>query len=403
MSSLTERISIALYESGFSNIGIKKNGDTLWVEATNNKYYYNMRAIGVALQAINQIVRDNAGRKLSSLHFILTENMIPVLDFVTTFEDMHAFYAEDLNVYEFLYLSKISTDIAKPLDVGKKYRHYFDYVLKPDFKLFLNDPSGFLTYRAGISGDLLFMPWAGGTFAAGLLGYPLNTVSSSNAPSSTPVRTDLVAYQQQKVELGLLLFNQIRKFKQGIYGRVAAGYLEEQYAGVDWEVARPFFDGRIMLGLSGSIVKKRQPDTVFKLKEDDWKDQYVTGFLNLRLNIPEAEIYIDLKTGQFLAGDRGTSIAISKNFNGVILSAWYSITDTSVFKDDYNIGYHDKGLAIGIPLRMFSGWDSRTVFRTSISPWTRDVAQDVGHFDGLFNLIGRNVKVYTDKDKMMIQ
>ena len=400
---LEERITRALYESGFSNIGVKKNGDALWIEAANSKYYYNMKAVGVALRAINQILQKSANQQFSRVYLILTDNGIPVLEFASAVDDMRAFYAEEFNGNEFLYLSEINTDASKTLSVRKNHWRYFDYVLKPDFKLFLNDPSGFLTYRLGVSGDILFTPWGGGTFVAELLGYPINTVSSSNVPSSTPVRTDIVAYHQQKVELGLLLFSQIDKFKYGTYGRIAAGYLDEEYAGVDWEVAKPLFDGRFMMGLSGSIVKKRAPDTILNLKKDDWKDQYVTGFFNLRLNIPEVEVNIDVKSGQFLAGDRGTSITVSKNFNGIILSAWYSFTDTSIFRDSYNTGYHDKGIAISIPLRMFSGKDSKTVYKTAISPWTRDVAQDIGHFNGLFDFIGRNVKVYTDKDKELIR
>jgi len=201
----------------------------------------------------------------------------------------------------------------------------------------------------------------------------------------------------------MLLVNQMRKFGHEIYGRVAAGYLEQEYAGLDAEVAMPLAGGRIFAGLSGSVVKKRDPDVVFELKENDWKDHYVTGFFNLRLNIPEIEVYVDLKNGQFLAGDRGTVITVSKDFNGVVLSAWYSITDTSVFTDSYNKGYHDTGITVTIPIRMFIGKDSKTAYDFGISPWTRDVAQDIDHFDKLFDFIGRNTNVYIDKDKRMIQ
>jgi hypothetical protein len=400
---LRERIVLALYESGFSNIGVKVGSNALWIEAANNKYYYNMKAVGVALRAINQIITVNTGQGFEKIHLLITDNSIPVFEFVTTVADMRAFYAEELSAKEFGYLAEMNMDNAESLQVEKSKWRYVDYTFRPDFKTFLNDPSGFLKFRVGVSADALFTPWKGGTLVAGLLGYPINTVSSSNAPSSTPVRTDIVAYQQQDVELGHLLFSQIQKFKNGVYGRIAAGYLEEEYAGIDWEAAQPLFNGRFLAGLSGSIVKKREPESLFGLKRNDWKDQYITGFINLRLNIPEMEINIDLKNGQFLAGDRGTVITISRNFNGVILSAWYSITDTSVFNDSYNVGYHDKGIALSIPLRMLSGWDSRTVYKFAVSPWTRDVAQDIGHFNNLFDFIGRNVKVYTDKDNEMIQ
>lgn len=402
-SPLENRIIQALYESGFVNIAVRKYGEELQIEAGNNRYYYNLKAIGVALAAVNQILVKSPGTDVLRLRLTLMENGIPVLAFATSVADLRAFHDEELKANEFLFLSEVKTEGLTALDIKKEHQRYLDYALKPDFKLFLNDPSGFLTLRLGVSAEVLLNPWKGGTIAAGLLGYPINTVSSSNEPSSTPVRTDLVLYQQQKLEMGSLLFNQIHKFPHNIYGRAAFGYLEEQYAGVDWEVVKPVYDGRFFVGLAGSVVKKREPNDIFGLKKNDWKDQYVTGFFNVRLNIPEVEINIDLKNGQFLAGDRGTVITVSRNFNGIVLSAWYSITDTSVFKDQVNIGYHDKGIAISIPLRAFLGRDSRTSYRTSISPWTRDVAQDIVHFSNLFDFIGRNVKVYTDKDKELLQ
>jgi hypothetical protein len=150
-------------------------------------------------------------------------------------------------------------------------------------------------------------------------------------------------------------------------------------------------------------VKKREPDEPFKLKENDWKDHYTTAFLNTRLNIPELELAIDLKTGQFLAGDRGTRITVSKFFNGVILSAWYSFTDTSIFNDPYNRDYHDKGVMVSIPIRLFRGKDSKTSYNMSISPWTRDVAQDIDHYQSVFDFIGRDTKIYLEKDRKMMQ
>jgi hypothetical protein len=49
------------------------------------------------------------------------------------------------------------------------------------------------------------------------------------------------------------------------------------------------------------------------------------------------------------------------------------------------------------------GRDTKTTYKFGLSPWTRDVAQDINHFDDLFDFIGRNNKVYTEKDKKLIQ
>jgi hypothetical protein len=70
-----------------------------------------------------------------------------------------------------------------------------------------------------------------------------------------------------------------------------------------------------------------------------------------------------------------------------------------VFTDPYNSGYHDKGISVEIPLRLFIGRDSKTTFRYSLLPWTRDVAQDIWRYLPLFDLIGRNAGVLLDRDQ----
>lgn len=55
--------------------------------------------------------------------------------------------------------------------------------------------------------------------------------------------------------LSLLMFEQIEKFKYEIYGKMAVGLLEVQYAGIDGEVAMPLLNGRILAGIGGSLVK----------------------------------------------------------------------------------------------------------------------------------------------------
>ena len=188
---------------------------------------------------------------------------------------------------------------------------------------------------------------------------------------------------------------QVVKTRDPLFARVAAGLLEVEYAGVDGEVAMPLFNGRILAGAGGSAVRKRQPDDPFRLKGED---TFHTAFLNGRLNLPEFDVHVDVKGGRFLAGDKGARVSVSKFINGVVLSAWYSFTGTSMFQDSFNRGYHDKGISVDIPIRLFTGHDSQSTYRYALSPWTRDVAQDVDHYRTLFDIIGRNVGVNLDRD-----
>jgi hypothetical protein len=399
LSPIERRITRGLHQSGFVNIGVAVEGDELHVEAANDKYYYSTRAIGVALR----VIHDLAPGTIRKLRFVLTENGIPVVQYVTRREDLKIFYDEKITVNEFLMLSEMNTGIWESSAIHKAHRKYFDYGLKPSFRTFLNDPSGFFKYRLGVEGWGVYHPWRGSSFVAALEGYPVYNVSTTNEPLSRPVRTDLVPYQEENLVLSRLMYNQVDKFKHEIYGRIGAGLLEVEYAGLDGELAKPLFGGRLMVGVSGSLVTKREPGEPFKFKEDDWKDYYTTAFVNTRLNIPELEIAVDLKSGRFLAGDKGTRVTLFKFFNGVIFSAWYSFTGTSVFSDEFNKGYHDKGVMVTIPIRLFRGKDSRTSYSISVSPWTRDVAQDIDHYQNLFDVIGRDTKIYLYKDKKMMQ
>ena len=397
---LADRISRGLYLSGFRDIGVKISGSEIWVQAANVRYFYNMKAMGVLLKVLDQLLPPD----IRQIHVVLTERGIPMIGFSTLRDDLHAFETEVFKVPDFLSLSELQTNVYSTLDAKILHRRYFDYGIKPEFQTFLNDPSGFFKGRAGAAAWVSLEPWKGANFSAGAEAYAWNDISSSVGPLPNAVRSDIVRYLEKDAALTNLMFEQILKTKYEIYGKVAAGLLEIEYAGLDAEMATTLLGGRILAGVGGSLVKKRDPDNPFKLTNNDWDDNYKTAFFNTRVNFQALEMYVDVKAGRFLAGDKGARVTVTKSFlNGVQLAAWYSFTDTSIFTDPYNNGYHDKGISLSIPLRLFLGRDSRTLYTYSISPWTRDVAQDIGHRTALFDFIGRNNKTFVNKDSGMMR
>jgi len=397
---LAERISRGLYLSGFRDIGVKISASEIWVEAANVRYFYNMKAMGVLLKVLDQLLPPD----IQKINIVLTERGIPMIGFSTLRDDLHAFETEVFKVPDFLSLSQLQTDVYSMPETKILHRRYFDYGIKPEFQTFLNDPSGFFKGRAGAAAWVSLEPWKGANFSVGAEAYAWNDISSSVPPLPNPVRSDIVAYLEKDAALSNLMFEQILKTKYEIYGKVAAGLLEIEYAGLDAEMATTLLGGRILAGVGGSLVKKRDPNNPFKLTNNDWDDNYKTAFFNTRVNFQALEMYVDVKAGRFLAGDKGARVTVTKSFlNGVQLAAWYSFTDTSIFTDQYNNGYHDKGISLSIPLRLFLGRDSRTLYTYSISPWTRDVAQDIGHRTALFDFIGRNNKTFVNKDSGMMR
>lgn len=396
-----ERVTRALAMSGFSDIAVYVgNGAAMNIEAQNDKYFYSTRAIGVIIKLLAQIL---PGNDIEGVNIILHRNGIPLLKFSTTLPDIVDLEREKMELWEFYLVSKMDTSVTGLSGKTTRYKRYFSYGVKPDVKTFLNDPSGFFKYRAGVDGWASLRPWKGAAVLAEVLAYPINTVSTTNTPLSRPVRSDIVPYLEESVILSRLMFNQIFKAGSDIYAKFAAGILEVEYAGFDGEIAKPLGSGRFVVGLSGSITKKRAVGKPFELKKDDWKDYYSTAFVNGRINIPEQELSVDVMVGQFLAGDRGARVTVSKFIKGVTIFAWYSITDTSIFKDSYNRGYHDKGIGVSIPMNLFTGTDTRSTYGYALAPWTRDVAQDIDHAYSLFDYIGRDTKMYLEKDKKYMQ
>ncbi|MBP2676602.1 MAG: wbfB protein [Deltaproteobacteria bacterium] len=388
---LAARISTALRATGFRDIGVEGDDFTLRVDAENDRYFFTPTAVGALLDAIAPIIPPG----YDSLRVRLKENGIPVAEFTTRIPYLEEMRDGRIPKGRFYDLSAFRTEgIGDPIPETTG-RRWFDYGIAPSFEMFLNDPSRYFSYRLGISAFLHAFPWKGGMAVLGAEAYPLNTVTTTNAPLSIPVRSDIALYKDESVSLGRLLFQQIVKAERPIYARAAAGLLEVEYAGLDGEVALPLYGGRLIADASGSLVRKRDPDNPFAFANDTW---YWTTFLTTRLNVPEADCWFDVKGGRFLAGDWGARFTLSKFIRGVTLSAWYTVTDTSVFSDPYNSGYRDKGFSVSIPIRLFLGRDSRTTYQFSMSPWTRDVGQDVDHYRTLLDFIGRNTDILLDKD-----
>ncbi len=388
---LPDRIAFALSDVGFSDIAVSNDGFTLRIDAQNDRYFFAPRAVEVLLATAAPFVPPN----VEYIRVQLKENGIPVAEAaapVTALSGAGTGFTLNERVRNAVGFRSMNFDA--PLH-PTAYRRRFDYNLKPSFEAFLNDPSGFFKYRVGLAGTLSTFPWRGGTALLGIEGYPVNNISTSNPPLSILIRSDVAEYKKESIALGRLLVDQVYATRDPVYFRAAAGMLETMFAGVEGEFAFPVWNGRVLAGASGSVVRKREHGEPFGFRDGG---SYHTALVQGRLNVPEIDTAVDVKWGRFLAGDRGVRVAVSKFVRGVTLSAWYSATNTDFFTDQYNRGYHDKGISVEIPIRLFTGRDSRTAYRYSLSPWTRDVAQDIDRYLPLFDRIGRNAGILLDRD-----
>jgi hypothetical protein len=392
------RIRQAMLFYGFSNIGINIDGNRLYIQMENNNFFSDKKSAYMALQTLAKI---NNG-KIRTAHAVIEDDYVPVLEASANLKTLKTALSSikySHNLKRFIKVNAL--DNIKTQNVTTRDNRIFNYGISPSFQTLLNDPSNFFQYNLGIVGYGIVHPWMGGSVILGVGAYPVDNVSSNQSPLSIPVRSDFYLYEKNRMDLSSLMFQQMNGFSDNIYTKFAAGLLENEYGGVNFQTAKVLDRGNLIFELGGSYVKKRSVDDIFGF--GDVPDEiplrhYYTYFFTTVLNFKSIGTSLKIKTGRFLAGDKGVEFFLSKYLNnGIKLSAWVSLTDTNVFpaSDPYNRGYHDIGLAISVPLRILDGTESKTVFNYAISPWTRDVAQDVYQYVDLADFL--TGKVFADK------
>jgi len=377
-------LKLSVLMNGFSPAGAVVEDRKAYIEISNNRFFFEEDGIEYAIRSIVQYDYKDIDE-----YIVIVKNKNVPLYYYTVSNDAVSLYKEEKLTYKELRQHiKVSRNY---LDIPIENRSAsvdFYYGYKPQFNFYLNDPSGFFKGSFGLRG------WAGKyiyenlSLIGGLALYPLNTVSTVNEPLSRPVRSDMSEYIDKKYILENLELDYITRIpRTKLYFNAELGILETQYAGLNADIGTHFFKDRLLVALSGHVVKKRDKENEFMISKDS--ETYKTYFLKTRLVSHKLKGYLEVHAGQFLAGDKGAKFILTKNINGVLLTTWYTKTDTAVFTDRFNRGYSDTGIMVTVPFRLFSGKDSKTTFSQSISPWTRDVGAQVGEFTNIMNFIGK--------------
>lgn len=394
--TLAGQIRRAMLFYGFSNIGLNLHKGELYLQMENNNFFSDRKAAYMALQTLAGI---NSG-KIITARVVIEDNYVPVLKASANLKILKIAAMSIKYSHELKRFIKIRVENnIKTQNVTTRDNRIFNYRISPSFQTLLNDPSNFFQYNLGAVGYGIVHPWAGGSVILGLGVYPADNISSNQPPLSIPVRSDFYFYEERHFSLSSLMFQQMNRFPRGIYTKLAAGLLENEYGGINFQTAKVLDKGNIILELGGSYVKKRSVDNPFgfgNVPEEIPLSRYYTYFFTTVFNFKSIDSSLKVKTGRFLAGDKGVEFFLSKYLNnGIKLSAWVSFTSTGIFSDPYNRGYHDIGFAISMPLRILDGVESKTRFHYSISPWTRDVAQDIYQYVDLSNFLTN--KIFVDK------
>lgn len=382
-------------KAGFENVSAAVKNDALWVEFANNLFLSNQKALG----RVARVADLTAPPRIDWLYLALIKQGMVVYTFKVHRTVLRAFLEtrlDDRLTWENsehymggrkLWLEFVNKDNNRTLTKAPKGHQKLKVHLIPRVESLLNDPSGF--YKASINTHFTagYRPWKGALFTSSLRVVLYNNISTSNVVEEPePTRTDFVDYlADRNPRLVTLAYDQIFKLPGDVWARTAVGAFESAYMGVGGELFRFFGDGRFGAGVESEVVRKRDIDDQFKVKEGS--PTYYTGFLNLSYHLwPSQGIDLGLKVGRFLAGDKGVRMDVSRTFKYFTLGAWLTVTDTSVFSADINRGYEDKGIYLSIPLSLFLDSDLPGRLHYSITPWTRDQGQLVAQPRHLYRI-----------------
>ncbi len=179
---------------------------------------------------------------------------------------------------------------------------------------------------------------------------------SYTADSKLPrVRTNIGDYMTtSRILMPNLQLNQFKSLGANWYGLAYAGYLESMYAGVGAEVMYRQPNQPWAVGIDLNHVRKRDFNQHFGLQDYN----ATTGNVSLYWDTPWYDIAMKLSAGQYLAGDKGATLDMSRQFNnGVKMGGW--LTKTDVSSEDFGEGSLDKGIYVSIPFdTLFKPWAS---------------------------------------------
>ena len=228
------------------------------------------------------------------------------------------------------------------------------------------------------------------------------TVAEFDAQNNSPlpnVLTDYVLYRQKRNFCTDRAYLQKGwNLGEGWFGRLSTGYFQIDYAGAAGEVLWYPAEWNVALGLEGALLKKRKytglgfQSTIRQKKGDTTVfhpytllNQY---FLSIYFDIPEFCLDTKLSIGGFLAHDKGGRIEVSRYFaSGLRFTGWMTYSNAAVGGHGEN--FFNRGIAIEIPLDLFSRCSSRKVWSYGLGAWLRDAGAFTRTGRPLFDIINR--------------
>lgn len=380
---LSQSLANEVAAEKLSNVDVALHKNKLWVSLENPRYNSDVQALGRAADTIDEVVPEQYDTLYLALKYRNFEHSVIKVDRQELKEMKRHFVSDEemkrnIEVYsspQKAYEEFSEGDVLKKTDtIGGKS---FVFVHRPHLQTFLNAKDNPFVYRFTWLAGYRWFPWDGAMIQQRMRIPLLSTMDEiadkTLEPEALATRTDVLKYQQyDKIQMNDFSFDQILSLPFESLGRVSLGYFEAAYVGYGAEWYKPLSNGHYGIGIEYQKVHKREIDDFFGIKDQEFDAKFINFYAEL---YPELGISATLKVGQFLAGDTGYKLSLSRTFKGFTIGAYIAKTDTSIFTSQENKDYIDKGIFISIPLSTVTNKNVQGNLHYGLSAWTRDVAQ----------------------------
>ncbi|MFZ4534795.1 MAG: YjbH domain-containing protein [Propionivibrio sp.] len=384
----------ALFAKGYKVDSAEIRGREAIVEASQSTYRNSARAIGRAAR----IMANNVPPQVDELTYVNLENGLETqrvslmrkdLEKAVNYEGSPEEIAQHLRVG-----GPASDPMAKPVAIPDRYPS-FSSSWSPAMKQQIGGPDGAYFYQFLVRGNAELQLTRHWSATVGAILNIADNLAALKLPSDSVlphVRSDINDYLKEgKTSLSQFQADYLTNLGRDWYGRASVGIFEEMFGGVSGEILHRPYDKRWAVGLEINRVQQRAYDQRF-----DFLDYKVTtGHLDLYYRLPFYNMTAQVSVGQYLAGDRGATFALSRQFDsGVVIGAF--VTKTNVPASQFGEGSYDKGIGISIPMDMLSLYSSRGNMGVVYRPLTRDGGQRVNIAKRLYPMVANS-----NTDKLM--
>ncbi|QJT78597.1 YjbH domain-containing protein [Kosakonia sp. MUSA4] len=384
---VANQLTLLKYNAGFADPQIQVKGDTLYVTGQQVKYRNTQEGI----ERANRIIMNDLPDGIRTIR--VTENSLN-MPIVTTETDVASLKrhleGEPLGQDTELVQKRVTPIVPDSTEQGWYIdKSSFDFHIDPVLNQSFGGPESFYMYQVGVMATADWW-WTdhllttGSLFANVANNYDKFSYTSSD--SSLPrVRTRVREYVQNDYYVNNMQANYMHYLGNNFYGQVYAGYLETMFGGAGAEVLWRPVDSHWAFGIDGNYVKQRDwrsPQDMMKFTDYSVKTGHFTAYWTPWF---ADDVLIKASAGQYLAGDKGVTLDVSKHFDsGVVIGAY--ATKTNVSAAQYGEGEFTKGVYVSVPLDLFTTGPTRSRAAVGWTPLTRDGGQKLGRKFELYDM-----------------